>query len=439
MSTKTITIPHLYRVEGHGGIEVSVGEKGVESCQMNIFEGSRYYEVLLRGHKFYEVPGIICRVCAICSAAHTLCSIEALEDALGMKATPAVEKIRKLLNMGEFIESHALHLFCLAAPDYLGFTGVIEMNSQFQNEVSKALMLKKYGNTIQEKIGGRAIHPVNMLIGGVGKWPSKEVFRELREGAQQALEILHDFEPFIADLPQPDYANGERTYIALKGEDDGLCLSLGKALYANGFDPVPVTEYSQYVNESVVAHSTAKQSRFSDKPFMVGALSRLVHHHKSLKGDAAVVYQSLLPEQLPPNPLLNNAAQFVELVYCCEEVIRLCNELTRLPAEPKPAIHPPSPRETTTGTAAMEVPRGTLFHSYTINESGIITDADIITPTSQNLAQVEIDIGSTVNHWIESDEAGGKEQLKSELEMLARAYDPCISCSTHLIDLKFHE
>lgn len=439
MSTRTIKIPHLYRVEGHGGIEVNVGEKGVESCHMNIFEGSRYYEVLLRGHYFYEVPGIICRVCAICSAAHSLCSIAAIENALGLEVSSGVQKIRKLLNMGELIESHALHLFCLAAPDYLGFNGVIEMNSQYKNEVSKALLLKKYGNLIQEQIGGRAIHPVNMMIGGVGRWPSKSILQDLSKGAQDALDHLREFEPFVASLPQFDYAQGERTFIALKGEKKGLCLSLGSTVMANGFDSVAVQDYSQYVNERVVAHSTAKQASFSDKPFMVGALARMIHHHQDLQGEAAAVYQNLIPADLPPNPLLNNAAQFVELVYCCEEVIRLCNELMRLPAEPQPPLKPSPPKETVFGVAAMEVPRGTLFHSYTINESGVIVDADVITPTSQNLAQVEIDIETTVNHWIQNGEPGGKDRLKGELEMLARAYDPCISCSTHMIDLKFND
>ncbi|MEK9702515.1 MAG: nickel-dependent hydrogenase large subunit, partial [Deltaproteobacteria bacterium] len=391
MSSSVLEIPHLYRVEGHGGIRVTVGDQGIEDCQMSIFEGSRFYEALLRDRKYFEVPGIVCRVCAICSVAHSLCSTYAIEDALGLAVSRPIKRLRDLLNMGEFIESHALHLFCLATPDYLGFSGVLEMQPQFDKEVRQALQLKKFGNLIQERIGGRAIHPVNVVIGGVGTWPEKKVFDELREGAQSALAILRQIEPLIASLQQEDYATQDRVYVALEGDDDGLILGHGERLQASGHEPVDIHDYSKYVNESVVRHSTAKQSRFSNRPFMVGSLSRMVHHSKLVTGEAGQILRRLMGEQPAPNPLLNNAGQFVELVYCCEQVIQMCDELRALPTQPSADPYHLHPEKTVRGTAAMEVPRGTLFHSYEINEEGHITDADIITPTAQNLAQVESD------------------------------------------------
>jgi sulfhydrogenase subunit alpha len=435
MSSSVLEIPHLYRVEGHGGIRVTVGDQGIEDCQMSIFEGSRFYEALLRDRKYFEVPGIVCRVCAICSVAHSLCSTYAIEDALGLAVSRPIKRLRDLLNMGEFIESHALHLFCLATPDYLGFSGVLEMQPQFDKEVRQALQLKKFGNLIQERIGGRAIHPVNVVIGGVGTWPEKKVFDELREGAQSALAILRQIEPLIASLQQEDYATQDRIYVALEGDDDGLILGHGERLQASGHEPVDIHDYSKYVNESVVRHSTAKQSRFSNRPFMVGSLSRMVHHSKLVTGEAGEILQRLMGEQPAPNPLLNNAGQFVELVYCCEQVIQMCDELRALPTQPSADPYHLHPEKTVRGTAAMEVPRGTLFHSYEINEEGNITDADIITPTAQNLAQVESDIAKTVQTWLDSNKEGGDERLRKNLEMVARAYDPCISCSTHLVDL----
>ncbi len=435
MSSSVLEIPHLYRVEGHGGIRVTVGDQGIEDCQMSIFEGSRFYEALLRDRNYFEVPGIVCRVCAICSVAHSLCSTYAIEDALGLAVSRPIKRLRDLLNMGEFIESHALHLFCLATPDYLGFSGVLEMQPQFDKEVRQALQLKKFGNLIQERIGGRAIHPVNVVIGGVGTWPEKKIFDELREGAQSALAILRQIEPLIASLQQEDYATQDRVYVALEGDEDGLILGHGDRLQASGHEPVDIHDYSKYVNESVVRHSTAKQSRFSNRPFMVGSLSRMVHHSKLVTGEAGQILRRLMGEQPAPNPLLNNAGQFVELVYCCEQVIQMCDELRALPTQPSADPYHLHPEKTVRGTAAMEVPRGTLFHSYEINEEGNITDADIITPTAQNLAQVESDIAKTVQTWLDSNKEGGDERLRKNLEMVARAYDPCISCSTHLVDL----
>jgi sulfhydrogenase subunit alpha len=435
MSSSVLEIPHLYRVEGHGGIRVTVGDQGIEDCQMSIFEGSRFYEALLRDRKYFEVPGIVCRVCAICSVAHSLCSTYAIEDALGLAVSRPIKRLRDLLNMGEFIESHALHLFCLATPDYLGFSGVLEMQPKFDKEVRQALQLKKFGNLIQERIGGRAIHPVNVVIGGVGTWPEKKIFDELREGAQSALAILRQIEPLIASLQQEDYATQDRVYVALEGDEDGLILGHGDRLQASGHEPVDIHDYSKYVNESVVRHSTAKQSRYSNRPFMVGSLSRMVHHSKLVTGEAGQILRRLMGEQPAPNPLLNNAGQFVELVYCCEQVIQMCDELRALPTQPSADPYHLHPEKTVRGTAAMEVPRGTLFHSYEINEEGHITDADIITPTAQNLAQVESDIAKTVQTWLDSNKEGGNERLRKNLEMVARAYDPCISCSTHLVDL----
>jgi sulfhydrogenase subunit alpha len=433
---QVIEIPHLYRVEGHGGIQVTLSEDDEVSCQMGIFEGSRFYEALLRGHPYREIPGIVCRVCAICSAAHALCSITALEDALQVEVPESVKRLRDLLNHGEMIESHALHFFMLAVPDYLGLPSVLDMQQQHGEEVKGALRLKKFGNLIQERIGGRAIHPVNMLVGGVGTWPARKVFDEIRAEAEACLRVLETLEPLAASLEHPDFAQSERNFVALLPERNALGLGIGRTIQASGQPALPVSEFRNYVNESVVQHSTAKQSLFSNEPFMVGSLARLIHHRPQLGGEAARVADRLFGPEIPPNPLLNNAAQLVELIHCCEEAIRLCSELSELSPAPEPQTRIELPKEERTGTAAMEVPRGTLFHSYTLNPSGVVVDADIVTPTAQNLAQIEADIRQTVQSWLQQNRRGGEGQLKSDLERLARAYDPCISCSTHLIDLR---
>jgi sulfhydrogenase subunit alpha len=346
-----------------------------------------------------------------------------------------VARLRSLLALGGTIESHALHLFCLVAPDYLGFSGVLEMQ-EFRPDVAQALELKLLGHVIQERIGGRAVHPVNMLIGGVSRWPAPDTFAELRDAAAAGLRTLRRLEPLVTQLRTEELHPTPRTAVALTRDAEGQLLGLGRELLATGHPPRPVAEFRQHVNERVVRHSTAKQALYSRAPFMVGALARLLHHGPTLGGEGGQALVRLCPEGLVPDPRLNNLAQLVELYHCCEEVMRLCTILGDAPPEPPPPLEPPAPGVAVTGTAAIEAPRGTLFHAYQLDAGGQVLDADIITPTAQNLAQVELDLGGIVDRWLTEQQPGGDAGLHGELEQLVRAYDPCISCSTHLVNLE---
>ncbi|MBF0445164.1 MAG: Ni/Fe hydrogenase subunit alpha [Magnetococcales bacterium] len=425
----TITINHLSRVEGHGGIHVTVGPDGVERCEMEIFEGSRFYEALLLGRHFEEVPGTISRVCAICSSGHTLCALGAIEDALDITVTPQVQSFRDLLNLGQFIESHALHLFCLAVPDYLGYSGVLEMAQYQPDVVGKALELKRIGNAIQELIGGRAIHPVNMTIGGMGRIPTAESLTALAGQLAEGLESALALERFIIELPIPDCHLDQAVYVALQPDGSNYALH-GGMLAASGHDPIPVANFRQRVHESVVSHSTAKQSLYSDKPFMVGAVARMVLNGERMSGVAAQTRNRIIPDR--PTPMHNNPAQFVELVWALSEGEKLAHDLSL--ATPESPVNTQVKAKKSAGQQALEVPRGTLYHAYGLNADGLLCDADIITPTAQNLANIEKDFATTASCWLhhaQNDEA----RLKHGLEMVARAYDPCISCATHLVDL----
>jgi sulfhydrogenase subunit alpha len=425
----TITINHLSRVEGHGGIHVTVGPEGVERCEMKIFEGSRFYEALLVGRHFEEVPSTICRVCAICSSGHTLCALGAIEDALDITVTPQVQSFRDLLNLGQFIESHALHLFCLAVPDYLGYSGVLEMAQFHPDVVGKALELKRIGNAIQELVGGRAIHPVNMTIGGLGRIPTSGSLTTLAGQLAEGLESALSLERFIIELPIPDCHLEQAVYVALQPDGSDYALR-GGMLAASGHDPIPVASFRQRVHESVVSHSTAKQSLYSDKPFMVGAVARMALNGERMSGVAAQTRNRIIPDR--PTPMHNNPAQFVELVWALSEAEQLARNLSL--ATPESTVNTPVKAKKSAGQQALEVPRGTLYHAYELGSDGLVCDADIITPTAQNLANIEKDFATTANCWLRHAQ-NDESRLKQGLEMVARAYDPCISCATHLVDL----
>jgi sulfhydrogenase subunit alpha len=427
---KSIVIDHISRVEGHGGITVKIKDGEVEDVNMDIFEGPRFFEPLVVGRSYDEVAPILMRICAICSAAHTAASLMAVEDAFGIKVSAQTRLLRELLVHGGNIESHALHLFCLAVPDFMGYPSAVALASDHLREVKMGLELKKLGNTIQEMIGGRAIHPVNAVVGGFGKLPDSDELRGLKEqlkrGLQQSLAGLD----LVCTLQIPDFCSSPNIFAALSSNSgayslfgDRICLSSG--------DSRAVNRYTEICNEDVVAHSHAKQSLFKNKPFAVGALARIALNGTRISGQAGRVMEKSGLNTHSDNMLYNNVAQAVEMIYSIERSIEIIDELLGIGIrEEKPAE---VKARASTGTGAVEAPRGTLYHSYSFDETGRLTRADIITPTAQNLANIEKDLRASVKNLI--DEPG--ESLTSKLEMVVRAYDPCISCAVHLVEVNF--
>jgi len=427
---KNIAIDHLGRVEGHGGIHVEIENGHVSKVNMDIYEGSRFYEELIIGKRYDEVAGIICRVCAICSADHLLASQMATEKAFGLKVSRQTYLLRGLLLHGSMIESHALHIFALALPDLLGFNSVISMASKYPKEVSIALGLKKLGNTVQETIGGRAIHSINPIIGGFGLVPTKDQLIQLKSELEKGLEnALLTVDLYEKLLPLPDFADSPTVYTALEPQEPRYSY-LGDVIQTSTGDRFAVEDYRKVCHERVVSHSTAKQSLFSNKPFMTGALARINLNHKHLQGKAKETQQRLLPELPSTNILHNNTAQLIELIHSIERSIILIDYLLEEGIHPEPpvVVKPRAGR----GVGALEAPRGTLYHSYEYNEDGILVDADVITPTAQNLANAEKDLRTAVENLMTEE----KEKLHLSLEMVARAYDPCISCAVHLVTIE---
>lgn len=428
--TYTVDVNEVCRVEGHGNIHVGVRNGDVEYVKMGIHEGARLFEALLVGRHYSEVPKIVCRICAICSSHHNITSNMAIENALGgVTNTPQTRLLRELLFLGGQIESHYLHVYFLALPDFLGYTGAPAMAADYGNEVKLALSMKKLGNDIQAAIGGREIHPVATEVGGFTAVPSAQTLQNLRARLVKAMDGAMFTAELFSKLDYPDYYT-DTDYDFLTVEPDGGQFGfMGTQIVDAGGNRSPVAEYQKYINEFVVGHSTAKQSTYREKTFFVGSLARTNLLGERLTGKSREALQMLGLDKRSVNPIHNNPAQVVEGVYCIERAI----EIIDLLLEKGPVVEPLAPYTVQAGfgAAATEVPRGTLYHSYSIDENGIVTEADVITPTAQNLANIEFHMRQVVRR-------SGKtnaEDLSFELEKLVRAYDPCISCSAHAVIL----
>lgn len=430
-TSRTIRIPHLGRVEGHGGIFVKIAGDHVLDVNMDIHEGSRYYEKLLVDKHFLDVQGIISRVCAICSANHTVNALMALENALGIAETRRVRQLRGLMLLGAGIESHSLHVFALALPDYLGFDSVMAMAGAYPEEVASALRLKQLGNRVQELVGGRPVHPVNALVGGFGKLPDSAQLGGLRDELAAAVETAMAFVDLAATIDVPTWAAQPTVFMALRPDDPGYRFR-GSTICTSRGEEYPVSAYRDFVREFTVEHSNARHAALaSGESYMVGALARLSLWGDRLTGRAREASRLLFPNGAEDNILLNNWAQLVEIVHCLERGVEICDELIAM-GDDKPEVIAYDVRAGL-GVAAVEAPRGTLFHEYELDEQGRVQAANIITPTSQNLLNAERDLRHAVEELLGAGSVEDDDRLRLDLGMVARAYDPCISCSVHVV------
>jgi len=428
--SRTVTIPHLGRVEGHGGIRVTLTDARVTEVNMDIHEGSRYYEKLLVGKDFHDVQGIITRVCAICSADHTVAALAGLENALGLRPSERTSALRGLLLRGAAIESHALHVFALALPDFLGFDSVMAMAERFPDEVAFALRLKQLGNHIQAAIGGRAVHPINTLVGGFGRFPSHRTIESLRRDLAAVVDPLLGAVEMVSSIDVPDWAAQQTLFVALRprGSDFGF---RGDVICTSDGAEYPIEAYRDAVREFTVEHSTARHTALeSGETYMVGSLARLRLWGDRLGGIAEQSLSVLFPNGVTENVLLNTRAQLVETVYCVESAIQFCDSYLAL-EEIESDLQEVEARAGK-GIGAIEAPRGTLFHEYELDDDGRVVTANVVTPTAQNLANVERDLRNSGDRLLQTAAASDTE-LKRSFEMIARAYDPCISCSVHVV------
>lgn len=423
--SRSIVVEHVARIEGHAGITAVLGDKGLERVEFDVDEGIRLFEGLLRGRHLTDVPALVSRICAICSHGHAITASLAIERALGVTASPQTRALRDLAFQGGAIESHALHVFCLALPDFLGHASVLSLAGVNPDAVALALKLKKLGNTIQEVVGGRAVHPVNYVVGGFGRLPSTDDLVRLRTALEGARGDCDDALALVRTVPVPDFVKEPIRCAALVPDDDAFFF--GRRVRLSDGVEVAVEDYRSLTNEHPVGHSHAKHSLHDGRSFMVGALARLTINGHRIGGRARDAWNALGLRTPSTNIVANSVAQFVELVYAVEHALDLVTAMLERGLHDEPA----APWETRpgTGTAASEVPRGTLFHHYEIDAGGMIVGADVVTPTAENYGNLEDQFRATVRDGLGAPD----DELRRRLEIVARAYDPCVSCSVHTI------
>ncbi|MFH1418946.1 MAG: Ni/Fe hydrogenase subunit alpha [Planctomycetota bacterium] len=435
MNNVTIDVKHLTRVEGHGNISVKVSDGEITHLELAIVESPRFFESFLRGRHYSEAPHITCRICGICSVGHTSASVQAMEAALGIEISEQSLMLRKLILYGEELQSHFLHLCFLAVPDFMGVGSVIPLAKTHPDVVKLALKLKRLSNDICGVVGGRHIHPIAIHVGGVTHFPREEPLLDLKRRLEESREGCGVLAELLAGFDVPDLTR-DTEYVALKHVDN-----VEYAFYhgdiVSTLDPKPtkVADYRKRVIEKVVQHSAAKHCSSPNAPtYAVGALARFNNNFDQLHPAAKAVAEQVGLRPICNNPFHNNTAQLIECVHCVEAAIELIDQLLTRVIREEPLVEPSRFEQ---GAGAAEVPRGLLFHEYGVDAKGKIESANLVIPTGQNLANIEEDMRAFVPKLLASGKS--REEMTLQLEMLVRAYDPCISCATHLLNVKWED
>jgi sulfhydrogenase subunit alpha len=434
-----ININHLTRVEGHGNIIVNVNKGTIEKCQWQVPEAPRFFEALVRGRHYSEVARITSRICGICSIGHTLASVKASEDALGIVVSEETTKLRKLLKHAENFDSNALHVYLLAAPDLLGVKSVFPLIETAPQVVKRALALKRLSHEWGALIAGRTTHPTTVVPGGFTKVPSLKSLQELKEKLQLALHELATTVDTLLSVAEkiPDF-NRPSEYISLSNQNnyaiyDGFIQSTIMDENAEvKQQQYPVADYLSVTNEYISQWSTAKYCKNRSDSYMVGALARLNNNYQYLHPQAKLVAKKFALKPLCTNPYMNTIAQLIELVNDAYTAIELIEEMTNTGLPDNKLI---KPSKYGSGIAAVEVPRGILFHEYNYTEDGLCTGGNYVIPTNQNHANIQHDFEKLLPELLQQDKT--EAEIELAMEMLVRAYDPCISCSAHYLDVKF--
>lgn len=435
-----VDVHYLTRVEGHGNIVVDVSEGKLTKCEFQVIESPRFFESMLVERSIWEAQHLTSRICGICACAHSLTSIKAAEDALGIRPSDETIMLRKLLLYTEMLDSHILHIYVLVAPDLLGVKSIFPLIKTHKPVIEMALKMKRMSDYAGEVLAGRHIHPISYVIGGLTQMPSREglekVYRMMLDARKDGEETVK----IIKTLKFPVF-NRPTQYMSLTSEEE-YAMYDGE-LIVNGSRKTKVKDYRKLFTERALDYSRAKISTIDNKSYAVGAISRFNNNSDKLNKKAKAVAKELGLKAPCYNPYLNTAIQLVEWVHCLEESIVIMEKILKNGLDEQKIVVASWPKrseiakikyKSDTGVGCVEAPRGSLFHEYTINDTAHITAANCVIPTNQNIGNLEDDMRKIVPELL------GKrtqEEITLDLEMLARSYDPCISCATHVLDIKF--
>lgn len=421
---RTIKVDFLTRVEGEGALAIKFKGDKPTHVELNIFEPPRFFEAFLRTRSIQEVPDIVARICGICPVAYQMSACHAIEDALGIRIDGPIRALRRLLYCGEWIESHGLHVFMLHAPDFLGYPDAVSMAKDHKEWVVRGLAIKKMGNAIVSTLGGREIHPINVRVGGFYRAPTKAELEALLPGLESALEGAEKSVAWAASLDTPVFER-DYEYVALRHPDE-YPFNEGNIVSNRGIDIAP-RDYESVFAEEHVAHSTALHGYIKARgDYLCGPLARVNLNFDKLGDRARKAAEAA--GFVPPvkNPYKSIVARAIELVQALDEAIRIIRAYAP-PAAPAVTVTPAN----ATGYACTEAPRGILWHKYTLNEDGLVEDARIVPPTSQNQKCIESDLWQLAPALASMEHGAATRRA----EQAVRNYDPCISCSTHFLKL----
>ncbi len=395
---------YIAKIEGHGSLTINWNKSSVK---LNLLEGERLFEGILVGKTLEEMHWITPRICGVCPIAHNLASLASSEAALGIKISEQTELLRRLMQIGQNVQSHVLHAVFLALPDYIGLDRITELNKKDPKKFALALALKELGDEIAYVVAGRNVHPTRTTIGGFHNLPSKEELKKLLDDIKRSIPRVHALIKIFQRLDYPEL----RVDLELLAQKDDAVLSNKRP----GFS---IANYKKNIEEKVRNESTAKFGAYKGGEYMVGSMARL-WHQSFYKKDVSQFGINFT------NPFYNNLAQAVETLFELEDGVKIIEKLLHKKLNDtaaKPAKNPPLH-----GVGAVEAPRGGLYHEVRINKKGVITYANIITPTVQNLTSME----TSATELLKQHSGAGQKELKHLIEMLIRAYDPCITCSVH--------
>lgn len=423
--TRTIKVDYLARVEGEGALYLKVSDGEVLDVKLKIFEPPRFFEAFLQGRSFRDAPDITARICGICPVAYQMSSCHAMEDAAGVAVTGPLRELRRLLYCGEWIESHGLHVFMLHAPDFLGYPSAIEMAKDHKDIVQMGLKLKKVGNDIGTFLGGREIHPVNVRVGGFYKVPKKKDFAKLTEDLKWAADAAEKTIQWVAQLDFPDFEQ-DYEFVSLSHPDE-YPMCEGRLVSNRGLD-IAIGDYEDNFEEEHIRHTNALHSfRKGHGAYFVGPQARYSLNYDRLTPRCQEAAQAAGLGETCGNPFKSIIVRGVELLYACEEALRVIADYEE-PDAPFVEAEPRGAR----GAGCTEAPRGILYHRYDVNDQSDITEAKIVPPTSQNQKSIEQDLHRFVRQHIDLPD----DRLQWQCEQAIRNYDPCISCATHFLKLE---
>jgi len=422
--TRTIKVDYLARVEGEGSMHLKIKDDELVDVKLKIFEPPRFFEGLLRGRSYKEAPDITSRICGICPVAYQMSAVHAIEDAFGVKVDGSLRDLRRLIYCGEWISSHSLHIYMLHAPDFLGYESAIHMAKDHKDKVQSGLQLKKAGNSIMSLIGGREIHPINVKVGGFYKVPTKKELLSLKDELEQAKDIAVETVKWVRGFDFPDFEQ-DYEFVSLKGKNE-YPFNQGRLVSNKGLD-IDANEFDDNFIEEHVEHSTALHCIKKDGgSYFTGPMARYALNYDNLSDIAKAAAQESGIGKICNNPFKSIIVRAIEVLYACDESLRIIENYVE-PEKPSIDIQV----KAGTGYAITEAPRGLLYHRYSIDDNGDITDAKIVPPTSQNQKIIEDDLWKFVPKYMHLPD----DKLQFHSEQAIRNYDPCISCSTHFLKM----